>query len=173
MVSLRKVSRVSRNAPCPCGSGRKYKLCCLSAERSDSHLSPALEAIETIDATERGCHWTIFKRKGPEGAAQGELVEHLCSGDRFEVQAPDGWLRNGKPVSMMFVLDSLPPQLAGWAIGQSFAVVSDEELTPLGVELARLVLLAGAVVDLTGDLGAANQGRLRRVLPGRKRRAAA
>ena len=27
----RKVTKIGRNAPCPCGSGRKYKKCCLSA----------------------------------------------------------------------------------------------------------------------------------------------
>lgn len=26
--------KVSRNAPCPCGSGKKYKHCCLNKERS-------------------------------------------------------------------------------------------------------------------------------------------
>lgn len=31
-VALPSVPRVSRNAPCPCGSGRKYKKCCLGKE---------------------------------------------------------------------------------------------------------------------------------------------
>lgn len=28
-MSLRVVSKVGRNAPCPCGSGEKFKRCCL------------------------------------------------------------------------------------------------------------------------------------------------
>ncbi|MDI3548732.1 MAG: uncharacterized protein PWR10_2384 [Halanaerobiales bacterium] len=28
---LRKIWDVGRNAPCPCGSGKKYKICCLRA----------------------------------------------------------------------------------------------------------------------------------------------
>jgi uncharacterized protein YecA (UPF0149 family) len=27
-VSVRSAQRVGRNAPCPCGSGKKYKKCC-------------------------------------------------------------------------------------------------------------------------------------------------
>jgi hypothetical protein len=30
---LRKESKVGRNDPCPCGSGKKYKKCCLNAQR--------------------------------------------------------------------------------------------------------------------------------------------
>jgi len=29
---VRKESKVGRNAPCPCGSGKKYKKCCGRAE---------------------------------------------------------------------------------------------------------------------------------------------
>ena len=29
--------RTGRNAPCPCGSGRKYKVCCLRANREAEH----------------------------------------------------------------------------------------------------------------------------------------
>jgi len=28
-----------RNSPCPCGSGRKYKHCCLRKDQKDHHLS--------------------------------------------------------------------------------------------------------------------------------------
>jgi SEC-C motif len=170
MLTVPSMARVSRNAPCPCGSGKKFKLCCMPAEGGPGF---ALREIETIDATGRGCRWTVFKREGPEGAAKGELAEHVCTSDRYEIQPPDGWLRNGRPVPMMLVLEALPPQLTEWAMRQSFDAVSDEELTPFGVELARVILLAGVVVDLVGDLHAPRHGRLRRALDARKRRAAA
>ena len=32
------MKKVGRNAPCPCGSGRKYKLCC--REREEGRISP-------------------------------------------------------------------------------------------------------------------------------------
>jgi len=167
------MNRVSRNAPCPCGSGRKFKRCCLPTSSAGPSSNSALREIETIDATGRGCRWTTFKREGPEGSARGEIVEHLCTGDRFEVDAPNGWLRNGESVSMLFALDALPPQLAGWALQQALDAATDEEPTPLGVELARVLLLAGAVLEVIGETRESSPGRLRRTLPLRRRRTAA
>lgn len=109
---------------------------------------------------------------GPEGAATGELVEHLCNGERFEVQAADGWLRNGKPIPMLLALEVLPPQLYEWAVGQSLGGVSDEDMTPFGMEVVRVLLLAGAVTDLVGDLSPPKRG-LKGILPHRRRQAAA
>jgi hypothetical protein len=133
----------------------------------------ALEEIEAIDATGHGCRWLVLGRVGPEGTAKGELVEHLCNGDRFEVQTPDGWLMNGKPIPISLALEVLPPQLYEWAIRQSLDAVSGEDLTPFGIEVARILLLAGTVVDLVGDLGAPRRGRLKRILAHRRRQAAA
>lgn len=163
---------VSRNAPCPCGSGKKYKLCCLPTEAGGVGAKATLREIETIDATGRGCDWRVLERVGPEGTATGELAEHLCNGERFEVQAPGGWLRNGKPIPLLLALEVLPPQLYEWAIQQSLGGVSDEEMTPFGVEIARVLLLAGAVVELVGDLRAPKRGRLRRIMPHRRQQAA-
>jgi len=33
------VTKIGRNAPCPCGSGLKYKKCCLDKE--DKHKNPS------------------------------------------------------------------------------------------------------------------------------------
>ncbi len=33
-VYIRKGSKTGRNDPCPCGSGKKYKKCCLKLQRS-------------------------------------------------------------------------------------------------------------------------------------------
>lgn len=167
------MTRVGRNAPCPCGSGRKYKLCCLPARAGDVGGEATHREIETIDATGHGCHWRVLGRVGPEGTATGELVEHLCNGERLEVQAAEGWLRNGEPIPLLLALEVLPPQLYEWAIRQSLDGVSDEDMTPFGMEVARILLLAGTVVDLVGDLNAPRHGRLRGILPHRRRQAAA
>ncbi len=43
------MSRIGRNASCPCGSGRKYKRCCLPRERRDKHRWQGLDvAIEWL-----------------------------------------------------------------------------------------------------------------------------
>lgn len=35
------MKKPGRNAPCPCGSGKKYKLCCLRCEEESPEESPA------------------------------------------------------------------------------------------------------------------------------------
>lgn len=48
------MGKISRNSPCPCGSGKKYKKCCLNLDRvssinkeeSDSQLRYTFEEIE-------------------------------------------------------------------------------------------------------------------------------
>lgn len=32
---------IGRNTPCPCGSGLKYKKCCIDAARQNGHSAPA------------------------------------------------------------------------------------------------------------------------------------
>lgn len=164
------MTRVSRNAPCPCGSGEKYKLCCLPTEAGAVGTKATLQEVETIDATGHGCDWRILERVGPQGTATGQLVEHLCNGERFEV-APDGWLMGGKRVPMYLALEALPPPLYEWAIQQSLDAVSDEDVTPFGLEVARVLLLTGTVVDLVGDLRAPRRG-LKRILSTRRQQAA-
>ncbi len=38
-----KIPKVSRNAPCPCGSGKKYKNCCLTTDRNKKFTQNVLE----------------------------------------------------------------------------------------------------------------------------------
>lgn len=44
----RSVARVGRNEPCPCGSGRKYKQCCLTKDDERLHFSTDV-AGKTVD----------------------------------------------------------------------------------------------------------------------------
>jgi len=46
------VAKIGRNQPCPCGSGNKYKKCCLSKEKSPpSASSPARDDFHSADDT--------------------------------------------------------------------------------------------------------------------------
>jgi hypothetical protein len=129
-----------------------------------------LNPLETL-ATGSDCRWTVFARTLPSGSVVGELVEHGCDGERFEVDRQRGWLRNGKPISMFSLLDSLPPQLNSWALRTALDAMSDEELTPLGMEVARVFLLGSAVNEVVRDHGPAKLARIRRMT--RRRRSAA
>jgi len=43
------MSKIGRNDPCPCGSGKKYKKCCLTTDIEQSaQNSPAAEVNQTI-----------------------------------------------------------------------------------------------------------------------------
>ena len=47
------VVRPGRNEPCHCGSGRKYKQCCLDKDESEARIAyakAAAEAPESVDA---------------------------------------------------------------------------------------------------------------------------
>src|SRR5436190_24234375 len=78
------MSGIGRNDPCPCGSGRKYKKCCLAREpvtalayapaeredaldRSDADLSEAMG----LEASEDGMRFPLLagSRRSPSNAA--------------------------------------------------------------------------------------------------------
>lgn len=56
MHAKRSSKSVGRNRPCPCGSGKKYKKCCLKAQRQEE-----LEAVERWDAFEAAFRW-LYRR---------------------------------------------------------------------------------------------------------------
>ncbi len=43
------MAKVGRNDPCPCGSGKKYKKCCLSKDEEAHRQAIAAAAIESSD----------------------------------------------------------------------------------------------------------------------------
>lgn len=63
----RSVARVGRNDPCPCGSGRKYKHCCIQKDEERLHFSTDV-AGKTVDEvlTEPEPHLTMLKLQRAE-----------------------------------------------------------------------------------------------------------
>ncbi|MDZ7773170.1 MAG: SEC-C metal-binding domain-containing protein [Balneolaceae bacterium] len=55
-----------RNDPCPCGSGRKYKNCCMEKERSS--LKSNLGVIGLIIAIILGIYFTSIALSGGDNA---------------------------------------------------------------------------------------------------------
>ena len=47
------MTKTGRNAPCPCGSGKKYKKCCLETDLAEERSPPpVVEEAEEIGGTE-------------------------------------------------------------------------------------------------------------------------
>ena len=44
------VARLGRNEPCHCGSGRKYKQCCLDKDESETRIAHAKAAAEAPES---------------------------------------------------------------------------------------------------------------------------
>ena len=47
------MKKTGRNAPCPCGSGKKHKLCCLKQEKEEPHVPPPLRPVMFEDDIDR------------------------------------------------------------------------------------------------------------------------
>lgn len=62
---------------------------------------------------------------------------------------------------MLPVLEAIPPQLNGWALRTALDAMSDVELTPLGMEVARVLLLGSAVNDVVRAHGPSKLARIR------------
>lgn len=40
------MGKIGRNQPCPCGSGKKYKHCCLAAQREGASVNTSMEQLK-------------------------------------------------------------------------------------------------------------------------------
>jgi hypothetical protein len=67
------MAKSGRNAPCPCGSGRKYKLCCLDRAIEERQLARTIDEIWRLLQ-----EWTIADHAEHLDAA----IEDLCGDDR-------------------------------------------------------------------------------------------
>jgi hypothetical protein len=103
------MAKGGRNAPCPCGSGRKHKQCCLGRAQEQRRLGRATEAV-----WERVQEWTIANHPehldaaideilGDERTITPEAGDLLCSYVHLDRQLPGG----GTPVERFAELSAL------------------------------------------------------------------
>ncbi len=121
--------KISRNAPCPCGSGRKYKDCCLQAdrdrdrERARSTVRPSQDAFR----------------------ASGEVLEAARSEEGWEADVvPLPWVLDDDP-------DARPSLLA--VLAGTYVVCSEVLNRPSGEEDEVAAVLFGAVEEAAKLLG--------------------
>ncbi len=117
--------KVPRNAPCPCGSGRKYKKCCLPKEARPPQ--PARDPIHDLDerlVSEMGDYarrrfgrdW-ILKAQNDFGTPE-EKLQLLVPWSIFHVAA------QGKPIAAWFLEEcggELSPEERSWLEAQQSA----------------------------------------------------
>jgi len=78
-------NKTKRNAPCPCGSGLKYKKCCLKYDSNPKLALKKGQELEQEYISEELKRWEEYKKKHPDalpGLAiqaqqQGKTVEEL------------------------------------------------------------------------------------------------
>ena len=119
------MAKVGRNAPCPCGSGRKYKRCCLGDEQALGRLYPLL-----IDLTEEMTHfaeerygedilgraWLDFWEEEPPEHWEGSELFDLFIGWFSFLWVPEGW---ESKTGVLPHPDTLAAQMleSGWKLG--------------------------------------------------------
>ncbi|HJS73853.1 MAG TPA: SEC-C metal-binding domain-containing protein, partial [Vicinamibacteria bacterium] len=69
------MARPGRNDPCPCGSGKKYKKCCLDRDRGAE--TPVFPELEDVRPAEKALLWIHQNFPGEMEAA---VVEQYCDG---------------------------------------------------------------------------------------------
>ncbi len=147
--------KVGRNEPCPCGSGKKYKKCCLPRDESARLQERKRSNVHELDerivrhlreyAAERyGAKWKAatdrFARAA--GGAEPLLVQLAAPWSVYEAQiagerAVDGFLKEKGGM--------LSPEERAWLTAQQGAVLSVWEVTACepGVSVTARDLLSG------------------------------
>ncbi|HEX3482913.1 MAG TPA: SEC-C metal-binding domain-containing protein [Kofleriaceae bacterium] len=107
---------IGRNEPCPCGSGRKYKKCCLAAR--DAAVAAEPEMVAAVDQAIEDDDWEALHDRMDAGMAvfqRGAPLEHVrFPQDQIRSRNPDraemakmcsaGWLRRAE-LEIAHVLD--------------------------------------------------------------------
>lgn len=86
------MAKISRNQPCPCGSGRKYKRCCWHSDRA-AHV-PAATAVSP-----HGYHWADTELDRLSNSVitlvdEGRLDEAAAACEELRIRFPEvhDWL---------------------------------------------------------------------------------
>ena len=114
--------KISRNDPCPCGRGRKFKRCCL-AHQNDA---ASLPEVESSDLFEYESDAAAFARVLPEALASGELSDKVLDA------LPE--LLAGRVETLLDFLDRLLELSAGPPVAEK------QELRGACLELIRIQL---------------------------------
>ena len=86
--------KLSRNGPCSCGSGKKYKQCCLQLAVAQTSTSPFTKPHD--GAISKSLHWLkTHQRKGWHVAFDNLMQELLIEEDRETLSQLDSEITEG------------------------------------------------------------------------------
>lgn len=74
--------KVGRNDKCICGSGKKYKKCCMAKYEAAAHVMQGIENPKSVDYTLKGAVFTeesVLEYKGPEGEITNEKDKSILN----------------------------------------------------------------------------------------------
>jgi hypothetical protein len=151
LPATRSRARVGRNAPCPCGSGRKYKKCCLPREQAGQAARAAPSRLHDVDwrLTEQMFRFGI-RRFGKAWSDAAEApVDRETQPALFPSWALYHVLIDGKPLARWFADEqgrSLSRTESRWLEAQQAAWLSVWEVS--AVERGRSLTLEDL---LTGE----------------------
>jgi hypothetical protein len=84
---------IGRNVPCPCGSGKKYKKCCLQKEMPSTHATPVAERTEVFEEPEEtvdsGLHFHPYALAKILESPSRDLLSSMSKRERARLQ--DRW----------------------------------------------------------------------------------
>jgi hypothetical protein len=145
------IGKVGRNAPCPCGSGKKYKKCCLSKDRAARESARAPAALHETDQrlVEQMMRFGRTRFGDAWRRAAEDFDDHEASAQLFVPWAVYHVAIDGRPLVYWFV-DAQGRNLSGterqWLEAQQASWLSVWEVT--AVEPGKRITLEDL---LTGE----------------------
>jgi tetratricopeptide (TPR) repeat protein len=177
----RQAARAGRNDPCPCGSGRKFKLCCGATGLQgrgpgDSHgneasdrlsIGPVTEASRVREVTERfqqiqfGPPAALFAEKSVSGAGRGTTPRQQILATERHRQRGTALLQTGKYAAAIVALSQateLDPKDAGTHHALGRALLHSGRCEEASVSLRVAITLRDDLAAAHCDLAAALDG---------------
>ena len=132
-----------RNEPCPCGSGRKYKKCCMNREIAGSSAAERIQSVHELDyalirdisrfaEANFGSVWKDFEKDFHDAAEEPGLAPHWST-YHFRVRGSTAlarYLDHSRKESPPLIIEFLEAQAAAWlSVWEVTAVEPGKSLT--------------------------------------------
>lgn len=117
----------ARNAPCPFGSGKKYKKCCLARDEAEARAQTAEAALEA-EREEARRQWDAARADDARPEPDREDEDQRSSGPDWPALSPedqrvaDAWWDEVRPV----YLGTQQAERCGWLLERTLAFLNEQ-----------------------------------------------